>query len=256
KHAKPDCAVEQPACARAGACERAHDQPLPQGERQYEPDFAHWKMRSQMKHVLILDEEHDRSDQESPAPAGAAEKTEDHCRHCYVKQQHEVNKIRVGNHSDLASAARSTLPLAVMGNASRKTNLRGNMYTGRRSPSWLRRLCASLKSDVSFRANNVTKAVSDWAAPFFIKGITTASRTVGSARRFASTSPSSMRYPLSLICSSTRPSKKRRPSRNRPRSPVLYARWPRRSKKARAVRSGRPMYPGLTLGPAIMIPPR
>ena len=75
-------------------------------------------------------------------------------------------------------------------------------------------------------------------------------------RRFASTSPSSMRYPLSLICSSTRPSKKRRPSRNRPRSPVLYARWPRRSKKARAVRSGRPMYPGLTLGPAIMIPPR
>src|SRR5207247_535079 len=143
-----------------------------------------------IKHVVILHQEHDRGDQENPAPAGAAEQPEDHCRHRYVQQQHEVGEIRVGNHSDLASAARSTLPLAVMGNVSRKINLRGNMYTGNRSPSWLRRLCASLKSDVSFRADNVTKAVSDWAAPFFIKGITIASRTAGSARRFASTSPS------------------------------------------------------------------
>src|SRR4030095_2985997 len=118
-------------------------------------------MFSQMKHVLILHEEHDRRDQESPAPACATEQTEDYRRHCYIKQQHEVREIRVGNHSDLASAVRSTLPLAVMGNASRKTNLRGNMYIGRRSPSWLRRLCANLKSDVSFRAANVTKAISD-----------------------------------------------------------------------------------------------
>src|SRR4029077_3603119 len=174
-------------------------QPLPEGERQYEPDFACREMRSQMKHVMILHEKHDRGDQESPAPARAAEQTENHCRHCYVKQQDEVGEIRVGNHSDLASAARSTLPLAVIGNALRKTSFRGNMYAGRRSPSWLRRLWASLKSDVSFRADNVTKAVSDWAAPFLITGITTASRTLGSARRFASTSPSSMRYPLSLI---------------------------------------------------------
>src|SRR6266403_5087405 len=114
-----------------------------------------------MKHVVILHDEHDHGHQEGPAPACAAEHTEDHCRHCYVKQQHKVGEICVGNHSDLASAARSTLPLAVMGNASRKTNLRGNMYTGNRSPSSPRRLCASLKSDVSFRANNVTKAVSD-----------------------------------------------------------------------------------------------
>ena len=85
-----------------------------------------------MKHVPILHEEHDRGDEESPAPAGAAEQTEDHCRHRYIQQQHEVGEICVGNHSDLASAARSTLPLAVMGNASRKTNFRGNMYTGRR----------------------------------------------------------------------------------------------------------------------------
>src|SRR5215470_10446016 len=118
-------------------------------------------MFSQMQHVLILREEHDGRDQESPAPAGAAEQTESDCRHRYVKQQHEVREIRVGNHSDLARAVRSTLPLAVMGNASRKTNLRGNMYAGRRSPSWLRRLCANLKSDGSFRAANVTKAVSD-----------------------------------------------------------------------------------------------
>src|SRR5262245_5164073 len=97
-------------------------------------------MMPQTKYILILHEEHDRGDQESPAPAVAAEQTEDHCRYCYVKQQYEVGEIRVGNHSDLASAARSTLPLAVMGNASRNTNLRGNMYIGRRSPSRLRRL--------------------------------------------------------------------------------------------------------------------
>src|SRR6478736_9761530 len=193
-----------------------------------------------MKHIVILHEEHDRGNQESPAPAGAAEHTENHCRHCYVKQQHEVGEICVGNHNDLANAARSTLPLAVMGNVSTKINLRGNMYTGRRSPSWLRRLCASLKSDVSFRANNVTRAVSDWSAPLLITGTTTASCTIGSARRFASTSPSSMRYPLSLICSSMRPSKNSSLSRKRPRSPVLYACEPRYSKKARAVRSGRP----------------
>src|SRR6476659_254959 len=118
-------------------------------------------MRSQMKHILILHEQHDRGHQESTAPAGATEQTENHRRHCYVKQQHEVGEICVGNHSDLASAARSTLPFAVMGNVSRKINLRGIMYPGRRSPSWLRRLCASLKSDVSFRADKVTKAVSD-----------------------------------------------------------------------------------------------
>src|SRR5262249_58636135 len=100
-----------------------------------------------MQHILILHNEDDCGDQESPAPAGAAEQTENHCRHCYVKEQHEVREIRVRNHSDLANAARSTLPLTVMGNASRNTNLRGNMYPGRRSPSWLRRLCASLKSD-------------------------------------------------------------------------------------------------------------
>src|SRR4029453_11874262 len=148
-------------CASARACERAHNQRLPQGEREHEPDFVYWEMRSQMEHVLILHEEHDGGDQESPAPAGAAEQTENYCWHCYVKQQHEVREIRVGNHSDLASAVRSTLPLAVIGNASRNTNLRGNMYAGRRSPSWLRRLCANLKSDVSFRAANVTKAISD-----------------------------------------------------------------------------------------------
>src|SRR4029077_13613439 len=136
-------------------------QPLPEGERQYEPDFACREMRSQMKHVMILHEKHDRGDQESPAPAGAAEQTENHCRHCYVKQQHEVSEIRVGNHSDLASAARSTLPLAVIGNASRKINLRGNMYAGRRSASWRRRLCANWKFDASFRVVNVTKAVRD-----------------------------------------------------------------------------------------------
>src|SRR5689334_12603656 len=98
-------------------------------------------MRSQMKHVLVLHEEHERGDQESPAPASAAEQTKNQRRHCYVEQQHKIGEIRVGRHSDLASAARSTLPLAVMGNASRKTNLRGNIYTGRRSPSWVLRSC-------------------------------------------------------------------------------------------------------------------
>src|ERR1043166_2045461 len=118
-------------------------------------------MFSQMQHVLILHEEHHRGDQESPAPAGTAEQTENHCWHRHIKQQHEIREIRVGNHSDLASAVRSTLPFCVMGNASRKTNLRGNMYAASRSPSWVRRLCANLKSDVSFRVAKLTKAVSD-----------------------------------------------------------------------------------------------
>ena len=60
-----------------------------------------------------------------------------------------------------------------------------------------------------FRLLSTTKAASDWVVPFLITGATTASLTRASARRFASTSPSSMRYPLSLICSSMRPSKKR-----------------------------------------------
>src|SRR5262245_37139077 len=118
-------------------------------------------MFSQTQHVVILHDEHDRGDQESPTPAGAAEQAENHCRDRYVKQQDEVCEICVGNHSDLASALRSTLPLAVIGKASRKTNLRGNMYDGRRSPSRLRRWCANLKSDVSFRANRITKAAND-----------------------------------------------------------------------------------------------
>src|SRR5215470_10835564 len=100
-----------------------------------------------MQHILVLHDEHDCGDQESPAPTGATEQAENQCRHCYVKQQHEVGEIRVGNHSDLASAVRSTLPFAVIGNASRKINLRGNMYAGRRSLSWLRKVCANLKSD-------------------------------------------------------------------------------------------------------------
>src|SRR5215475_2891188 len=135
-------------------------------------------MFSQMQHVLVLHDEHDCGDQESPAPTGATEQTENDCRHCHVKQQHEIGEIRVRNHSDLASAVRSTLQLAVIGNASRKTNLRGNIYPGSRSPSWFRRLWANLKSDFSFRVTKLTKAVSDCALPPLITGITTASRTV------------------------------------------------------------------------------
>src|SRR5215475_14635394 len=115
-------------------------------------------MFSQMQHVLVLHDEHDCGDQESPAPTGATEQTENDCRHCYVKQQHEIGEIRVGNHSDLASAVRSTLPLAVSGNASRNTNLRGNMYAGRRSPSWFRSLRANSKCDALSRPANTTKA--------------------------------------------------------------------------------------------------
>src|ERR1041384_8606543 len=122
-------------------------------------------MFSQMQGVLILHDEHDRGDQESPAPAGATEQTKNNCRHCHVKQQHEVGEIRVRNHSDLASALRSTLPLAVIGKASRKTNLRGNIYAGSRSPSWVRRVCANLKSDSSFRATKLTRSEEHTSEP-------------------------------------------------------------------------------------------
>ena len=89
-------------------------------------------MLSQLEHILELHDEHDSGDQQCPLPSSAAEQTENDRRHCQVKQQHEVGEIRVWNHSDFDSAVRSILPLAVMGNASRNTNLRGNMYAGRR----------------------------------------------------------------------------------------------------------------------------
>src|SRR5574338_247265 len=118
-------------------------------------------MVPKVQHILVLHDEHDRGDQKSPSPPGSPKQTENHCRHRHVKQQHEVGEIREGNHSNLASAVRSTLPLAVIGNASRKTNLRGNIYAGSRSPSWVRRLCANVKSELSFRASRLTNAVSD-----------------------------------------------------------------------------------------------
>src|SRR5215475_15741808 len=72
-------------------------------------------MRAQMKHVLKLHEQHDRGDHESPTPSGATKPTENHCRHCYVKQQHEVGEIRVRNHSDASEGSAGLLLLPLTG---------------------------------------------------------------------------------------------------------------------------------------------
>src|SRR4029453_6325462 len=141
----------------------------------------------------MLPEEDPSSHERRPAPACFAKQTQNERRNYGVKQQAKIREIGVGNHSDWASRARSTLPFAVNGKESRKTNLRGNMYTGNRSASCRRSDCVSSKCDASVWLLSTTKAASDWEAPFLITGITTASLTEGNARRFASTSPSSMR---------------------------------------------------------------
>src|SRR5581483_1075805 len=142
---------------------------------------------------MILHQEHPRGDERRPAPACFAKQTQNECRNDRVKQQPKIREIGVGNHSDWASRARSTLPFAVSGKASRKTNLRGNMYTGSRSASCRLSVCVRSKCDASVWLLSTTKAASDWTAPSLITGVTTASLTEGNARRFASTSPGSIR---------------------------------------------------------------
>src|SRR5438132_10515833 len=135
---------------------------------------------------MILHEDHPGGDEGRPAPAGFAKQPQNERRNCRVKQQSKICKIGVRNHSDWASRARSALPFAVSGKASRNTNLRGNMYAGSCSPSCRRSDCVSSKCDALVRPLSTTKAASDWAAPFLITGITTASLTDAKASRFAS----------------------------------------------------------------------
>src|SRR5207253_11391613 len=126
-------------------------------------------------------------------PAGCAKQTENDSCNYHVKQQAKIVESGVRNHSDWASRSPSTLAFAVSGKASRNTKLRGNMYTGSRSASCCRSDCVSSKSDPSVWLLSTTKAASDWTAPFLITGVTTASLIEDKARRFASTSPGSMR---------------------------------------------------------------
>src|SRR5205814_10280321 len=119
---------------------------------------------------VILHEDRPGSDESRPAPTGFAKQPQNQRRNGRVEQQSKIGKIGVWNHSDWASRARSTLPFAVSGNASRKTNVRGNMYTGSRSASCRRSDCVNSKCDLSVWPVSTTKAARDLAAPFYITG--------------------------------------------------------------------------------------
>src|SRR5205823_8024101 len=105
-----------------------------------------------------MHEEHPGSDEGRPPPASFTKQPQNERRNCRVKQQSKIGKIGVWNHSDWASRARSTLPFAVSGKTSRKTNLRGNMYTGSRSASCRRSDCVNSKCDLSVWPLSTTKA--------------------------------------------------------------------------------------------------
>src|SRR5262249_20159947 len=111
-----------------------------------------------------------------------------------VQQDTEVEEIRVRDHVRVsASLRRSALPLMFIRKLSGKENFRGIMYAGRRSINWTFSSEASWKSERAGRSFRITKAARESTAPCLSTGRTTASRTPGRARRFASTSASSMR---------------------------------------------------------------
>src|SRR5262249_33888900 len=127
--------------------------------------------------------------------AREAEHPPDHqSRQGDVQQEAEIEELRVRDHVKAsASLRRSAFPLLFIGKLSRKETFRGIMYAGRRSINRAFSSEASWKSERGGRSLKVTKAARELTAPCLSTGRTTASRTPGRARRFASTSDSSMR---------------------------------------------------------------
>ena len=111
-------------------------------------------------------------------------------------------------------APRSSLPWIVTGSLSRTTQCDGTAWAGSEAAAWARIRSTSTPAPATWATSALPPARSsrnDTAAPV----------TAGAAPRTASTSPSSMRKPRSLTCSSLRPTKWRRPSPSRrTRSPV------------------------------------
>src|SRR5262249_7137513 len=111
-----------------------------------------------------------------------------------IEQDAEIEEIGVRDHARAsASLRRSALPLRFIWKLSTKENLRGIMYGGRRSVNCAFSSAASWKSGRGGRSLRITNAARESTAPGLITGRTTASRPPATARRFASTSASSIR---------------------------------------------------------------
>ena len=91
----------------------------------------------------------------------------------------------------------SSLPLTVNGNASMTTTAAGTMYAGNRSASAVRTAAGSAVP-VTYPTRRLSPGRSS-------RAITTACSTPSNPANAACTSPSSMRYPRILTCSSARP---------------------------------------------------
>ncbi len=120
------------------------------------------------------------------------------------------------------------------------------MCSGRRSRSRARSSSAPGSAAPGAAARYATSRRSPAPSP---RAATAASRTSSIARRWASTSPGSMRKPRTLTCWSVRPrNSSTPPASHRTRSPVRYSRAPASPEngsgtKRSAVASARPAYP-------------
>src|SRR5246127_691149 len=124
-----------------------------------------------------------------------------------------------GVYSGAGRARVSSLPLGVSGSASRTTTAAGTIYGGNRSASHARAVAGSAVP-VTYPTRRLSPGRSS-------RTITTACSTPATAASAACTSPSSMRYPRILTCSSARPTYTNCPSaRQHTKSPVRYIRAP------------------------------
>src|SRR6201993_1738155 len=153
-------------------------------------------------------------------------------------------------YSGAGSARVSSLPLDVSGSSANTTTAAGTIWAGSRWASALRTPTGS-----AVPVTYPTKRLSPGRSS---RAITTARSTPSSPANTARTSPSSMRYPRILTCSSARPPYRNCPSApQHTKSPVRYIRIPaapgppnRHATNRDPVNPARPTYPTPTPAPA------
>src|SRR6201997_2325102 len=150
-------------------------------------------------------------------------------------------------YSGAGNARLSSLPLTVNGNASTTITADGTIYAGKRSAN-AARISAESAPPVTYPTNRLSPGRSS-------RAITTACSTPSTPANAAHTSPSSMRYPRILTCSSARPKYRSCPSPpQHTRSPVRYIRAPGapngHATNRDPVNPSRRQYPTPTQGPA------
>src|ERR1700758_2302568 len=151
-------------------------------------------------------------------------------------------------YSGAGNARLSSLPLTVNGNASTTITADGTIYAGKRSAN-AARISAESAPPVTYPTNRLSPGRSS-------RAITTACSTPSTPANAAHTSPSSMRYPRILTCSSARPKYRSCPSPpQHTRSPVRYMRCPGAPANGHAtnrdpVNPARPTYPHASPAPA------